>query len=552
MNAHMNSGKAIRQARVISHMSQAHLAQAAAVSESTVRRAEKGEAINAESMRALCAVLQIQPQSIRKGATASERRFRRERVLVKSPWEGGPVVFEGLDGREWPYQPMSTLKDTFIDLVLGEPGSGKSTLVNAISLSLCGLLPHCGAGEPKERLPYITTLGYGDHGWLATLRSRLPADRQHEVQDIVLDDRGSMRINPFDTHLGFRRPTALERAALVSFLTALWSPEHGEKPDPAIMGIAGACIDLAYERRDDRAGDSSFPKRYAPGAEPMVDEALERSGVRLPQFASWWSVVDALYESGDPRYAEVAQRRAVPSLVDVGFALGRIALDEASRGTLERMTRDAIEAYPILRGPTNVDVGGARVISVDLSQVAKRGGHIAGKKAAVMTLLARIAFGRHLYLNKEGMGVYGQNPNLGGNAPIMYLTHHAPRVRQVRETLKRLVYDDLHRCCDHGAVRQQVLTDTRESRKWGIGVSLVSQLSSSFCVDLLDMASGRWQFISGDEGRRCREKADAELLFEPGASVRSERYVKVRFNLKHGIKDAELTVQKMPLVTGAP
>ena len=48
-------------------------------------------------------------------------------------------------------------------------------------------------------------------------------------------------------------------------------------------------------------------------------------------------------------------------------------------------------------------------------------------------------------------------------------------------------------------VRKQVLADKREGRKWGVQITLVSQLLSDFSNEMIDMASGCWLLGIGSD-----------------------------------------------------
>lgn len=65
MQPHNEQGTAIRAARIAKRMTQAHLAAAAGVSEKTVRRAESGDRLQVENLRALCATLDLDAQNLR-------------------------------------------------------------------------------------------------------------------------------------------------------------------------------------------------------------------------------------------------------------------------------------------------------------------------------------------------------------------------------------------------------------------------------------------------------------------------------------------------------
>ena len=67
-------GPDLRRAREARRMTQAHLAQAAGVSARTVMRAENGEDVSAESMRAICSVLGLDAEAVDAPSPAEERK----------------------------------------------------------------------------------------------------------------------------------------------------------------------------------------------------------------------------------------------------------------------------------------------------------------------------------------------------------------------------------------------------------------------------------------------------------------------------------------------
>lgn len=79
-------GLAIRTARLAQRLTQAHLAQAAGVSEKTVRRAEQGERLQPESVRAISAILGLDATALRSEADLdprAEEGHRREARRVE-------------------------------------------------------------------------------------------------------------------------------------------------------------------------------------------------------------------------------------------------------------------------------------------------------------------------------------------------------------------------------------------------------------------------------------------------------------------------------------
>ncbi|MBU6475725.1 MAG: type IV secretion protein IcmB, partial [Alphaproteobacteria bacterium] len=56
---------------------------------------------------------------------------------ASSPFEKGSILFRTTDGRVWPYQTGTNVTTTWFDLVLAQPGGGKSVLMNTLNLGTC-------------------------------------------------------------------------------------------------------------------------------------------------------------------------------------------------------------------------------------------------------------------------------------------------------------------------------------------------------------------------------------------------------------------------------
>jgi intracellular multiplication protein IcmB len=97
-------------------------------------------------------------------------------------------------------------------------------------------------------------------------------------------------------------------------------------------------------------------------------------------------------------------------------------------------------------------------------------------------MIARFVLAKDFYLNEEVVTL--MNPD--------YAQHHAQRIKRLRETPKRLVYDEFHRTRSSKVIRDQVMVDMREGRKWGVHIALASQLLDDFDKDMVDMATGVW------------------------------------------------------------
>lgn len=406
-----------------------------------------------------------------------------------SPWQNGALLFRSPDGKPWPFQPGSTEQTTWIDLVYARPGSGKSVLSNALNLALClsgGLL----------RLPRIAIIDIGpsSSGLISLLKEALPASKRHLVAYHRLRMTPEYSINPFDTQLGCRFPTALERSFLVNFMTLLTTPLGAIKPYDGMPDLAGMVVDELYKSM----ADEFNPTPYAPGVEEFIDSILEEIGFVRDSKSTWWEVTDSLYSAGFMHEAMLAQRYAMPLLADSASICRSSSIEdlyervtaptgESLINAFSRMISGAVREYPILSRVSSFDIGDARVVSLDLDEVAKSGGDAADRQTAVMYMLARYVLARHYYLTEESLN----------NIPDQYKEYHKERVREIREDHKRIVYDEFHRTSKSSAVREQVIIDMREGRKWKVQIALLSQSVEDFDPIMIDFATSIYIMDAG-------------------------------------------------------
>ena len=398
-----------------------------------------------------------------------------------SPWEVGAVLLRSPDGKLWPFQPGSTQQTTWIDLIYARPGSGKSVLSSAQNLALC-------LSGGLTRLPRIAIIDIGpsSSGLISLLKEALPPEDRHLVAYHRLRMTPEYSINPFDTQLGCRYPTAAERSFLVNFLTLLTTPLGAAKPYDAMPDLIGMVVDESYKA----LADDSKPVPYAPGVEEFLDSILEEIGFVRDSKSTWWEVTDALYSAGFVHEAMLAQRYAMPLLADAASICRSPSIEdlyekvtaptgESLINSFSRMISGAIREYPILSRVTAFDIGDARVVSLDLDEVAKSGGDAADRQTSVMYMLARYILARHYYLTEESMT----------SVPDQYKPYHKQRVTEIREDPKRIVYDEFHRTSKSSAVREQVIVDMREGRKWNVQISLLSQSLDDFDPVMIDFAT---------------------------------------------------------------
>lgn len=419
-----------------------------------------------------------------------------------SPWEFGALIFRSGDGKVFPYQPSSSVQSNWINTVIAEPRAGKSVLVNAMNLALC-LSPGLTA------LPYIAIIDIGraSSGFTSLLREALPEKARHEVAQFRMRMRREDAVNPFDTQLGCRHPLPHEEAFAVNFLTLLMTPPGEENAPDGMPGLCAGVIESAYRL----FSDAAQPKRFSPNTEGAdeVDEAIARTGLHLDANSTWWEVVDLLFQAGDVHAAGLAQRYAVPTLQDLAaisrerqfqdlYGKKSTPSGEPILDAFTRMLSEAIRRYPILSRPTQFDVSAARVVSVDLDEVAKQGSPTADHQTNVCYMLARHVSARHFYLREEHIDAF----------PEGYRAHHEKRIREIRQSRKHLCFDEVHRTSGAGATRAQIELDAREGGKWGVMLTLISHRPKDFPPAVLSFSTGNFVISPTDDeaGKLLAEK----------------------------------------------
>lgn len=465
-----------------------------------------------------------------------------------STWQFGSMIFRSPDGKPLLYQPGSTQQTTWIDLIYARPGSGKSVLSNALNLGLC-----LQAGIIRLPRIAIVDIGPSSSGLISLLKESLPLHKRHYVAYHRMRMTPEFSINPFDTQLGARFPTPQERGFLVNFMSLLCTPVGMSKSYDGISDMCGMIIDELYKQKS----DGYEPSLYAPGLYLDIDAILEEiDSFVVDERTSWWEVTDALYHAGHTRYAYLAQRLAVPLLSDsVQIARTNIIADlygsmtaptgEKLVSAFGRMISAAVREYPILSRITAFDLGEGRVISLDLDEVAKSGGETADRQTAIMYMIARFILAKDYYLSQDNLN----------DIPEEYHSFHNERIREIREDAKRIVFDEFHRTSKAQAVRNQVLMDMREGRKWKVQVCLLSQALDDF--DKVMVEFGTSVFILDAGPKTAIEKSahtfglsDTDKLAlstrvhgpGPGGAT-----MLVQFSTKHGIYTQLYTLTLGPI-----
>ncbi|MDR2443545.1 MAG: hypothetical protein LBE31_08510 [Deltaproteobacteria bacterium] len=419
-------------------------------------------------------------------------------IRPASPFTRGSLVLRTPDGKTMPFAPMSSVQSAWIDLALAPMGGGKSVLLNTLNLAFC-------LQSGLRDLPWLSIIDVGPSsgGLISLLKASLPKDLKHLAVShrLTMDPKSS--VNPFDTPLGCREPLSVHLAFLVNLLCLLCTPLDAMAPPAGVEGIVRQATIASYRELNDK------PKLISQNLEPdLVNSALDL-GFILDAQSSWWELTDFFASIGLDHKAHLAQRHAVPTLVDVSAQVRqhpglRATYGFSVQGTQEnildfvwRQLTESVASYRCLAGPTKFSLGDARIICLDLDEVATRGGGAAGdRRTAVMYMLARYLAGNRFFLT----------PSALSEIPAAYQSYHQDRITKIRRDPKRLCYDELHRVSSLSALQNQLIADletsARESRKWNLSLGLCSQTWSDFPKVIVELATSVFILGSGTERGR--------------------------------------------------
>jgi intracellular multiplication protein IcmB len=389
------------------------------------------------------------------------------------------MLLRSLDGKPLAFESFSDEQNTWITLLFGGPGSGKSVLSNRLNFEMCMM-----AG--LKRLPYVGVIdiGISSQGFISLVRDSLPDNMKHLAMYVRLQNREDYAINQFDTELGLRFPLPRQRELMKNFLVLLATPAERGKAHTYMNELAGRVLDRAFAKLSDLS-DRGEPTRYRAQLNPWITERIGQVGIPVTEATRWWNIVDAFAEKGFYYEASVAQRYAMPTLShllreasDPSFAKEWEQANEGTANVVEEfklMITAADGDYPLFRDYTRFDVGESRVMALDLQDVVPGGeAPDAKKKAALMYMAALNAFTRKVSLIKEDLDA----------APMkmvpQYLAYHAKRIDDLAEDKKRLFVDEYHKTGDQPNLREAFLIFGRESRKWMLELVLASQLPDDF------------------------------------------------------------------------
>jgi intracellular multiplication protein IcmB len=413
---------------------------------------------------------------------------------IGSAWEQGSKLYRTETGKLIPQMPYSKQQLAWVKFIMGPMGSGKTVHLNGEHFAL---LLH----PDNEKLPYILNIdiGPGMKGFCDMVRDSLPKHKKHEVIYEKMLNRKDKTINVFDLPLGMRAPFSSQLAFLRIYLEMLCTMDGDNTMPDGTSGFITKLIHLAY----DSCAVRRSAKLYYSNRSLRVDEALEKydlaSHNKKSRKVTWYDVVDFLSSKGETHLAQIASRFAVPTLEDLIATISdkRIAnsydsnrvfqTNELLAEYIRRKLSDSLDKYPCISGYTKFDISDARIVSLDLDDIAKGVGVSAAKNLSLMFFLAYFTLTKRIFIGKDILKEVTYDDT--GLFPFDYMPHHTSVVSDVERTPKRFSGDETHRFEGDPIAKALLKLAIREGRKWKVDIIQSSQLASDFDKDMLKLAT---------------------------------------------------------------
>ncbi|WP_299592576.1 hypothetical protein [uncultured Tateyamaria sp.] len=391
-------------------------------------------------------------------------------------YKNGQSVMISPEGKPVPLQAHSSDQNFWLTLVSAPPGSGKSVFMNRTNAEFAVF-------SPGGQLPFIgvVDIGPSSAGFIELVKSMAPDHMRHQMLLVKLknDRQQSTNINPFELGLGNRKPTDPERKFVEAFLTEVLGDEEGRTNPDFVASI----VRQLYAQMSDLE-ISSQPKRWQAEMCPEIDALCAKLDIPLRETTRWWQIVDLLAKRKLFREAMVAQRYASPLLEDVARI---ITQTEFRQDYGDAFCKDAnlrllgaIEQFPIFSRPTSLDIGDARICSIDLNDVVVGGSakdRGASRNNTLMYMIAADLFLRQISGTEEDIPAMSF-PD--GELRDLYQTYWRKRFLDIAETPKRFAMDEFHKTGSTPSIVNTVDIMAREGRKWGLEIVLASQKIDDF------------------------------------------------------------------------
>lgn len=411
----------------------------------------------------------------------------------------GTELYRSLDGSILTTASHSGVQDYWLETMTAPMGGGKSAQANRKHFDYI-----FAPGRTTWPFLHIVDIGGSVSGLIEMLQDALPPDQKHLVHMHTLRNDRRNAVNMLDTKLGLRYPLEGDLQATVEFLVALVTPAERSKPYDNMGEFIKTLLKAMYKRTADDT-ENGTPKLYRRGTVPAVDEAIDNANIDdiIPDHTTWFEVCDRLGALGDIRNATLAHRQAMPTLPE----LDQLSKDDNIRGDYMRAMTEtnqpipdvfsvqlalARESYPIFTSTTVLDLFGRRITALDLNEVATKGSASARKQSSLMYMVGYELFTKNIRIHEDDLN----------QVPKQWLPYYQSLLDDLKNTDKHVTVDEYHRtmiqelsakdAADHDStgIRATLVREGgRESRKWGLSLLTISQVTADH-GQLFSLASG--------------------------------------------------------------
>lgn len=401
-----------------------------------------------------------------------------------NPFPDGSLMMMSTDGKLMPIEKFSAEQSSWVTIMTGIPGSGKSVQLNN-ELFEAGLMP--GTTRP----PYIciVDVGISSRGLIEMYQQALPSDQQHlAVFRRIQNDLFNV-INPFDIKVGLRAPLPTEKAQIASFIAALITPDELDEPEAGTKSFISFIINRLYDYVDDKT-EKGEPKAYEIGENEELDIFLVSHNVisfltdhetgkpnySAPEKVTYYELVERLHKMGSHAYRarDLAHRLAMPTLSDLTAVLTsrEVEADYSDENRLNAQTvklnvTQAILNYPAFSKATNFDVDTARIIALDLNDVINPSDP---KQTSLFYQAAMMVGVKQYSLKKEDLDHF----------PPLFRSYYKQLFLDISADRKILAFDEMHNAKGIKILMQSIVKISREARKWNMELLLASQYLTDF------------------------------------------------------------------------
>lgn len=393
-----------------------------------------------------------------------------------SLWKEGHLIAHTLDGRPYPIM-VGAKEQAFWGLgVLAPSGRGKSTMLSALNLGLA-----FGAGQTD--LPYITVVDAGESSKYAfdLGRELLPKRLADQITHVKVSNSPKYCVNPMDTQLGADRLLPAEMDFAVQVVLTI-APNLGPEAESFVRVVIQEAFNLLGRKSPER-------RVWDPTWDKEAHQCALETGLEYVEGKTRvWDVVDHLFSKRRINESARAQRFAVPVLVDLieaarsrtvtnMYGSAKVGNDELMVDVFQRNVLAAQQNYALVAGPTQHDIGTARIVSIDLSEVLGSVNTEEGRRrSGLMYLLARRIGARNYFLHLD---------DIKGFFPALYEAYHVNRIKVLQESLKLLCYDEKHYTTGVKEVDKQIGIDMRTGRKYKVITAMLSQMLADFTPEMV-------------------------------------------------------------------